>query len=100
MDRIRTDLTIILALTFVFHVLDGWLTLRHISNGGSELNPLMDALLQIDTRLFLGVKLTLAGVGLFILGLHQNFPYARHAAASLFLVFLGLVGYHLYLLTT
>lgn len=99
-DRIRVDLAILLGLTFVFHVIDGWLTLRHVARGGSELNPLMDALLQIDPGLFLAVKLTLAGVGLFVLGLHQNFPYARHAATSLFIVFLGLVGYHVFLLTT
>ena len=59
----------------------------------------MDVLIQIDPRLFLVVKLGLAGSGLFLLGLHQNFPYTRHAAASLFLLFLGLVGYHLYLLS-
>ena len=98
-DRIRTGLAVLLGLTFVFHILDAWLTLGHIARGGTELNPLMDALLQVDPHLFLVVKLTLAGVGLLILGLHQNFPYARHAATSLFLVFLGLIGYHIYLLT-
>lgn len=98
-DRIRTKLAIILALTFVFHILDAWLTLGHLARGGTELNPIMDVLIQIDPRLFLVVKLGLAGSGLFLLGLHQNFPYTRHAAASLFLLFLGLVGYHLYLLS-
>jgi hypothetical protein len=97
-DRIRIGLAVILSLTFVFHILDAWLTLGHVARGGSELNPLMDALLRIDPGLFLVVKLSLAGVGLFILGLHQNFPYAKHAATSLFLVFLCLVGYHIYLL--
>lgn len=98
-DRIEASLAVILGLTFIFHILDAWLTLGHLARGGSELNPLMDALLQIDPRLFLVVKLTLAGVGLFILGLHQNFPYARRAAACLFLLFLALVGYHVFLLT-
>lgn len=98
-DRIRGRLAAALAAIFVFHVLDAVLTLGHISRGGAELNPLMDALLQVDARLFVFVKLGLAGAGLFVLGLHQNFPYTRHAVVGLFLVFLGLVGYHLFLIT-
>lgn len=97
-DRIRKGLATALVAIFVFHVLDAVLTIRHLERGGSELNPLMDALLQIDNGLFLVVKLGLAGVGLFLLGLHQNFPHVRTAVTVLFGLFLALVGYHIVLI--
>lgn len=97
-DRIRSPILLGLLAVFVFQVLDAVFTLAHIARGGSELNPLMDILIQQSSSLFLSVKLGLAGFGLFFLGLHQNFPAVRHAVASLTLIFGGIVGYHLFLI--
>lgn len=98
MDRISAGLGTVLLAIFVFHVLDAVCTLEHLSRGGRELNPLMDHLIQQSPSLFMAIKLTAAGVGLLFLGLHQNFPVVRPAIASLFVLFGGLVFYHVILL--
>ena len=94
-DRVEPSLAVILGAVFAFHVLDALFTLIHLRQGANELNPFMAALIQRDEGLFLGVKLSLAGVGLLFLGVHQNFPYVRRAVTSLFVIFGLLVGYHL-----
>ena len=99
-DRFGSGLLAVLLLIFFFHILDASFTLAHIARGGSELNPVMDYLIQRSSGLFIGVKLALAAVGLFFLGIHKNFPGVKPAIAVLFLVFAGLLGYHLFLIAS
>jgi multisubunit Na+/H+ antiporter MnhG subunit len=87
-----------LLLIFVFHVLDALFTLAHLERGGRELNPFMSRLIAWGPGVFLGTKLALAAAGLLFLGLHQNFPHVRKGIALLFVVYLGVLLYHLLLL--
>lgn len=93
-DRLGTRFVAVLVAIFVFHVLDAVFTLEHLGRGASEMNPFMDYCLRQGTGVFLGVKLGMAGVGLFFLGLHKHFPYVKVGIAALFLLFAALVGYH------
>lgn len=98
-DRIGTTISILLVSTFLFHCLDALFTLGHLSRGGKEMNPLMDQLLRIGPGTFIAGKLGLAGFCLCFLGLHQNFRLVKPGIAGLFLVYAGLVGYHVLLLS-
>jgi hypothetical protein len=97
-DQLGLKAGVILVLIFVFHCLDAGFTLFHLTRGGKELNPFMGFLIGISPSAFLGVKLGLAAVGLSFLGLHKNFPHVRKGIVFLFLLYAGVVLYHLHLI--
>lgn len=97
-DRIGQGIGVLLLLTFFFHCLDAMFTLAHLAKGGRELNPLMDFFIQRGSMEFVVVKLTMAGVGLIFLGLHNNFPMVKGAIRFLFALYGLVVGYHLFLI--
>jgi hypothetical protein len=88
----------ILATIFVFHVLDAGFTLVHLARGGSELNPIMGFFIGQGPGQFLAAKLGIAALGLLFLGLHGRFPLVRKAIAGLFILYAGVVCYHIFLL--
>lgn len=97
-DRLGAPITAALLTVFLLHVLDAAFTLGHVAQGGTELNPVMNYLIQRSDVLFVAVKLGLAGVGLVFLGAHKNFPLVRPAIAALLAIFAGVVGYHVVLI--
>jgi hypothetical protein len=97
-DRLGMGISLILLFTFLFHCLDAVFTLSHLARGGKELNPFMDYLLRIGPGAFVIGKLSLAGVGLCFLGLHKNFPLVKAGIAALFLLYAGVIGYHVFLI--
>jgi hypothetical protein len=88
----------VLLVIFVFHVLDALFTLAHIARGGAELNPLMGLFLDQSPGTFLAAKLSIAGLGLLFLGFHGRFPMVRKGIAALFVLYAGVVFYHLILI--
>jgi hypothetical protein len=97
-DRLGGGLSLILASILLFQCLDGGFTLLHLSQGGRELNPLMDYLIQRGSWAFLGIKLGTAVIGLFLLGIHKNFRWVKEGIGVLFLLYAGVIGYHVLLL--
>ena len=97
-DRLSPGIVWPIILIFLFHCIDAALTLAHIQRGGVELNPFMAVLIDAAPAAFVSVKLGLSIFGLLFLGLHQNFPHVRKGIAALFIVFLGVVFYHIFLL--
>ena len=93
-DRIGGPIWLVILLIFLLQVLDAYMTLAHLRTGAVELNPIMNHLLSHSDGLFLGVKLTVAAVGLLFLGIHRNFPMVRAGLAVIFALFLGVVGWH------
>jgi hypothetical protein len=87
----------VLLSIFLFQVLDANLTIAHLRRGGEELNPIMRALIIHDQRLFLGVKLGISALGLGFLGIHKNYPFVRSGLFVLFVLFLGVIGWHCFL---
>lgn len=98
LDRLGTGTSAILLAVFAFHVLDAFFTLVHISRGGIELNPIMDLFLRISPAAFVAVKLSMAAAGLIFLGLHSRWPLVRRGIQALFVLYAGVVCYHLVLI--
>jgi hypothetical protein len=97
-DKFGWGLASVLIVIFVFHVLDAVFTLAHIARGGAELNPLMGFFLEQSPGAFLVAKLGIAGLGLLFLGLHVRFPLVRKGIAALFVLYAGVVFYHVILI--
>jgi hypothetical protein len=93
-DRLGARVWLVLLLIFLFQVLDANLTLKHLSHGGIELNPIMGHLISAGEGTFLAVKLGIAAMGLLFLGIHKNFPMVRAGLGTIFIIFLGVVGWH------
>jgi hypothetical protein len=62
---------------------DAVLTLTWVEMGiAAEANPLMDALLQIGSELFLGVKFTLVNLGAYLLWQFRSLRVSRIGLAA------------------
>lgn len=85
-------------------VLDTIFTLTIIANGGTEVNPVMNTLLQSSVVSFTIVKMLLTGIPATLLVLLANVKLfnrwrARSILAALVGLYLGLIAYELLLLS-
>lgn len=83
---------------------DAFLTLHILDAGGSELNPLMDTLLNTSLPSFFYTKLLLTALGLTVLIVYYNFRWFRvvrvgYLLFGSFFVYAALVVYELVLIT-
>jgi len=78
-------------------LLDACLTLLHLQNGGDEANPLMHLTLAHGPRLFLALKSSLTGAGVWVLAAHQQWPLAARGLHGLALGYGAVLAYHLVL---
>lgn len=83
----------------LLNVLDAFLTLVHINQGGSEANPLMDRLIQAGEQTFLFEKTFVVGVWLLLLVAHKHFRLARIGLWLLLGIYLGIFVFHIWLAT-
>jgi hypothetical protein len=98
-DRLAPAVAWLILFIFIFQCLDTYLTLVHLLRGGKELNPLMAYLIDVAPGLFIATKLGFSLVGLLFLGIHQHFPFVRKGIVALFVAFLGVVLYHLFIIS-
>jgi len=70
-------------LVFVGSLLEAFLTLRHLHQGGQEANPVLTMALTYGTPRFLQMKIGLTGVGVWWLAAHQQFPLAQRGLHGL-----------------
>jgi hypothetical protein len=91
---------VLVALIFVGSLLDAYLTLLHLQQGGREMNPLMALALARGPTVFVGIKMGLTSAGMWVLAAHQQFPLAYKALYGVALGYLGLLGVHAALLLT
>lgn len=89
---------IIFILIVLLSSLDAVLTLRILSKGGTELNPVMNALLDIDDTVFFFGKLILTLFSLLFILIHINFKLLRvvpmrQVLLVLFFAYTCLIGY-------
>lgn len=99
----RTMLSLAIAL-MALSVLDAVFTLTLLARGGTELNPFMNFLLQHSVWAFTGFKMLLTGVPAIVLVAVGNLTLfglirARSLLAALVGLYLGLMVYHVCLLT-
>jgi len=95
-DFYRADLLFVVICVLIFSAADAHNTLLLLNAGASELNPLMDYLIQQDIRLFVYTKLLITGVGLTALVGCEYFTLWRFYKASHFLYLILLVYLILY----
>ncbi len=90
--------TVVLSLFVVVgSLLDALLTLRHLQNGGGEANPLMHLALIPSPMVFLALKISLTGVGVWVLAAHQQWPLAARGLHGITLGYGVVLVYHLVL---
>lgn len=90
--------TLLLALAIVaLNLLDAFATLRHLSHGAEELNPIMGALLRGGPVRFLAVKHALASLGVIGIAIHPHVRAARVAMWVLLPMYLALGVYQVWL---
>src|SRR5690348_8886690 len=84
----------LLALAILFlNLVDGFATLRHVSHGAEELNPLMQVLLRRGEWSFLVVKHLLASLGVLGIAMHGEVRAARVALWILLPVYAAIALY-------
>jgi hypothetical protein len=83
------------------NLLDAWFTMLFLSYGGRELNPMVDALLQLGYHPWPFIILKTLGIGIAVvlLALAKNFRSARFGLALVLIGYTVLLGWHLYLYT-
>lgn len=102
-DRYRPAVRYVAIGLLVLSCLDAFLTLLLIQHGGSEINPVMRALLGIDVSAFVYGKLALTAVGVTVLVVHYHFRWLRflkvaHALYALLAGYCVLIPYEIILL--
>jgi len=78
-------------------LLDALLTLLHLQNGGGEANPLMHLALIPSPMVFLALKISLTGAGVWVLAAHQQWPLAARGLHGITLGYGVVLVYHLVL---
>ena len=94
----RAAYTILFAV-LALSLLDAVFTLIHLGRGGREANPVMDRAIGIGPVTVLVIKCALTTSGMLLLILHKTFRGVRLVLGAVLAVYLGLMGYHLYLAT-
>jgi hypothetical protein len=79
-------------------ILDALLTLLHLQDGGCEANPLMYLALAYGPTFFVVLKLSITGMAVWILAVHQHFPLAVRGLHGLALGYGMILAYHLALI--
>jgi Domain of unknown function (DUF5658) len=75
-------------------VLDAWLTLCHLADGGREVNPVMAFALAVGPSAFLSVKMGLSILCAWFLAAHQQFTLAMQGLYGLTFGYTILLLYH------
>ena len=90
--------TTVLALgILMLNLVDGFATLRHLTHGAEELNPLMQLLLKHSAEAFLLVKHLLASLGVIGIAMHGRVRAARIALWILFPLYVSIAIYQMIL---
>ncbi len=102
-DRYPDELLFITLAILFLCALDAHNTLVILSLGGTEINPLMDYLIQTDLHLFVASKFALTSLGvLLFVGYHHILLWklikVRYILYSLLALYLLLIGYQWILL--
>lgn len=84
--------------------LDAAMTMKLLSFGAVELNPIMDELLKQGTNYFIGIKIAVTALCIIVLVAHNRIKIFKFLRVDILLItavfiYLGLVTYEFYLYT-
>lgn len=94
-DRLSLRTFALTFTIFIFSTLDAILTIFQLNNGATELNPIINRIIQFGIQPTLIIKSLGVGLVVCFLASHQNFKisfYGMHALAGIFVV---LLAYHM-----
>lgn len=94
-DLYGSPLLLLIGWIALMNVLDSFFTLMHLQAGGTEVNPVADALLRTGRISFVLGKCVLISLALLVLCVHKNFRLARIGLWGASGVYTALVLYHL-----
>ncbi len=97
-DCVAPRSMVLALIVLIASALDAWLTIEHLQRGGGEANPVMAFVLTYGDVPFIIVKMAITSVGAWLLAIHQGFPLAWKGLHVLAMIYLLLMGYHLFLL--
>ncbi len=105
LDRLDTGAVCMGIALMILSIMDSLFTLTILANGGTEVNPVMNALLQHSVFTFTVVKMTLTAVPAVLLIATGNvLVFNRWRARSILATFVGLysglIVYELLILST
>ena len=86
-DRYSRCLLLAALLLILLCVADALYTILHVTDGGIELNPLMQRLLQRSVSLFFVVKFALTGLGVVLLVIYRHHPLGRFVFGGTLIVY-------------
>ena len=105
-DRYRPKLFILVLVTILLSITDAVFTLKLVSRGAQEINPIMNFFLKLGPAPFLAVKYFLTGGSLIVFLIHKNFAVfggkirVKGILFSVFLMYVLLIFYEIVLLQT
>lgn len=104
LDRFDSGMVMLAVVLMLLSITDSVFTLTLIARGGTEVNPIMNALLQHSVWAFTAVKMLLTGIPAIVLVAAGNLLLfnrwrARSVLAALVGVYMGLIVYELVLLS-
>jgi hypothetical protein len=94
-DRLSLRTFALTLLILTIFALDACLTLLHLQNGGSELNPFMRQIIQSDFQPFVIIKSLGVGFMGCFLAVHQNFKISLYGMYVVTAIYSVLLVYHL-----
>lgn len=97
-DRWGSFLFAVVCAIAALNFLDAWFTIYLLSWGGSEMNPLIDAVIKMGVWPFVAVKSVGIGACVAILTITSRFPIARIGLGLVFVGYFVLILWHAYLL--
>jgi len=96
-DRYTTGEWLLVVGVLLLSLADLLFTIRHVSAGGEEANPVMAWAMQWGDLGFAAIKMGITVAGLLILLLHARFRKVRALMNFAVVLYSALLGYHLYL---
>ncbi len=96
-DRYESSWLLTLLAVCLFNLMDCFFTLVQIARGASELNPIVQYLIDLGPTFFIFTKSIGVGAVLLFLCVHKNFRLARATLYFSFFLYFSIFIYHLIL---
>lgn len=97
-DLYHPLLFFILIMIIVLSLADAYLTLDALSAGCREVNPIMNAAIDLGKQSFVFIKTLVTGLGIALLCMHKAYPRVRWIILIVLMGYVALIGYHVHLM--
>ncbi len=99
-DRYDSGLFFLLILIMTFNILDSLFTMKILDMGGWEANPIVRVLMDLHGGKFWVWKFAIVSLSLIFFCLHSQFRRAKAFIISISLIYITVVLYQIFLITS